>query len=52
MQEIIRLLQSYGYGKVSLSVQKVNYAARMYERAGFKVLDETDEEYIMVKVIS
>ena len=33
---------------VSLSVQKENYAAAMYLKAGFKILDETDEEYIMV----
>ena len=35
-------------GKVSLSVQKANYAVKMYEAVGFRVLDEKEEEYIMV----
>ena len=34
--------------KLSLSVQKANYAVRMYENVGFKTVDENSEEYIMV----
>ena len=30
------------------SVQKANYAVKMYENVGFKIIDENDEEYIMV----
>lgn len=37
-----------GYAKVSLSVQKLNYALKMYEKVGFKIISENDEEYIMV----
>lgn len=37
-----------GYAKVSLSVQKLNYALKMYEQIGFKIISENDEEYIMV----
>ena len=33
---------------ISLSVQKANYAYKMYLKAGFRVVRETDEEYIMV----
>lgn len=48
LRQIIRLLRSEGYEKVSLSVQKENYASRMYLKAGFVVLKETEEEFIMV----
>jgi ribosomal protein S18 acetylase RimI-like enzyme len=30
MKEMLSLLKTYGYKRVSLSVQKVNFAARMY----------------------
>lgn len=36
-----------GYSRISLSVQKDNYAVRMYQKAGFTVVDESPEEYIM-----
>ena len=36
-----------GYSKISLSVQKSNYAVRMYKKVGFTVVDENSEEYIM-----
>lgn len=42
------LLKEKGYERASLAVQKANYAVRMYERVGFKAVDENDEEYIMV----
>ena len=48
LQQMIELLQRERYEKVSLSVQKENYASRMYLKAGFVVLKETQEEYIMV----
>ena len=37
-----------GYAKLSLSVQKVNYAVKLYRKAGFTTVKETTEEYIMV----
>ncbi|MDE6092693.1 MAG: GNAT family N-acetyltransferase [Ruminococcus sp.] len=48
LANILSLLKSESYEKVSLSVQKENYAYRMYLKAGFEVVDENDEEYIMV----
>ena len=48
LQAMLGLLSSEGYKKVSLSVQKANPAARLYERLGFKTVRETDEEYVMV----
>lgn len=48
LESMLSLLKSEGYEKVSLSVQKENYAYRMYLKTGFEVVDENDEEYIMV----
>lgn len=48
MGAMLQFLREKGYKQVSLSVQKVNYAVRMYRRAGFEVIDENEEEYIMV----
>ena len=48
MKQMLILLKEEGYEKASLSVQKANYAVRMYEKAGFKAVRENDEEYIMV----
>lgn len=48
----MRVLKEAGYKRVSLSVQKANYAAKMYEKAGFKILLDKDEEYIMAAQLS
>lgn len=48
MQEMLELLKEQGYKRASLAVQKANYAVQMYEKIGFKTVDENDEEYIMV----
>ncbi|MDE6830499.1 MAG: GNAT family N-acetyltransferase, partial [Lachnospiraceae bacterium] len=48
MQEMIILLKSKGYEKVSLSVNKDNYAYRMYQKQGFHVIQKRDEENLMV----
>lgn len=44
---LFSVLKVQGYRKVSLSVQKDNYAVKLYEKVGFSVIDETNEEYIM-----
>lgn len=49
MKEMLSLLAGKGYGRVSLSVQKANYAVRMYLKLGFRIIRETEEEYVMVK---
>lgn len=51
LREMLQLLRRNGYPQVSLSVQKANYAFGMYLKAGFKVLKETEEEYLMVCTI-
>ena len=48
LREMLELLKEKGYEKVSLAVQKENYAVRMYRNAGFTVVDENQEEFIMV----
>ena len=48
MKEILTLLKSHRYSRVSLSVQKANYAAKMYLKTGFEIVMENEEEYIMV----
>lgn len=48
MNQMLKELKIKGYKKASLSVQKINYAAKMYQKLGFKIIDENEEEYIMV----
>ena len=48
MKQMLELLGKGGFKRASLAVQKANYAVRMYEKVGFKTVDETNEEYIMV----
>ncbi len=46
---MLDLLRKKGYPQVSLSVQKDNPAVGLYEKAGFQVYVETEEEFIMTK---
>ena len=48
MRDMLEFLKNKGYKRTSLFVQKVNYAVRMYQKVGFEVIDENEEEYIMV----
>ena len=48
MYAMLELLREEGFKKASLAVQKANYAIRMYEKVGFKIIDENEEEFIMV----
>lgn len=48
MDEMLVLLRKRGYKKASLSVQKANFAYRLYLKVGFTVVYENEEEYIMV----
>ena len=47
LQQLLLVEKSLGYSKISLSVQKNNYAVKMYKKAGFLVVAENSEEYIM-----
>lgn len=48
MKEMLTLLKTKGCKKVSLAVQKDNYAVKMYIKVGFKIFKELDDEYLMV----
>lgn len=37
---MLALLKAQGYKKASLAVQKANYAVRMYEKVGFKTVND------------
>lgn len=47
MLAMLELLKTKGYSRASLAVQKENYAVKMYKKAGFKIVDENEQEYIM-----
>jgi ribosomal protein S18 acetylase RimI-like enzyme len=51
MKEMFTLLKSKGYKKLSLSVQKGNYAYKMYLKHGFEIIGENEEDYIMIKYL-
>ena len=48
LKALLAELAGRGFRRVSLSVQKENYAVRLYRAVGFRTIRETEEEYIMV----
>ena len=48
MKAVIGAYSQAGHKRLSLAVQKANYAVKMYEKVGFKTVSENDEEYIML----
>ena len=48
MKQMLMKLKMQGYKQASLAVQKMNYAVHMYQKVGFEIVDENDEEYIMI----
>lgn len=48
MQRMLGKLHTCGYQQASLSCQKANRAVKLYQRLGFRVVRENEEEYIMV----
>lgn len=49
LSSLLDILCKNGYAKVSLSVDKSNYAVGMYLKAGFEILEEREHDYLMVK---
>ena len=47
LNAMIERKKADGYSGLSLSVQKENYAVDMYRKAGFHVVLENEDEYIM-----
>lgn len=52
MKEMLTTLKERGYKQASLSVQKENYAAKMYQKLGFQIIEENEEEYLMLKKLN
>lgn len=48
MQQMIALMKEKGFQQVSLSITKGNPAIRLYERLGFNMIDENEEDFIML----
>ena len=48
LRKMLAVLEKDGYEQVSLSVQKSNYAVKLYQKVGFTVYRENEEEYIMI----
>lgn len=48
MTKMLEHLEKLNYAKASLAVQKENYAVRMYQKVGFEIVDENNQEYIMI----
>lgn len=52
LTQLFEVLSERGYHQTSLSVQKANPAARLYQRLGYEIVRQNDEEYIMVKKLT
>jgi len=48
MKEMIKLLKDKGYRQASLSVNKGNYAAKMYQKLGFEIIEVREHDYLML----
>ena len=48
MKEMLKLLKEKGYARVSLSVEKDNYAVKMYKQVGFELESQNDQDFIMI----
>lgn len=48
MCELLDKLRTMGFKRVSLSVQKSNYAVNLYKKVDFSIFNENEEDYIMV----
>ena len=48
MDRMLEHLKELNYPKASLAVQKGNYAVRMYQKVGFEIACENEQEYIMI----
>lgn len=48
MKKMIGYLKEKGYQQTSLSVDKNNYAVKMYQKLGFIVVQEREHDYLML----
>lgn len=48
MTHMIDYLRKKGYKKASLNVKKANYAVKLYQKVGFEIIDENEEDFLMI----
>lgn len=51
LASLLEVLKTNGFGQVSLSVDKTNYAVKMYRKLGFDTIAERDHDYLMIKTL-
>lgn len=49
LASLLETLRENGYDRVSLSVDKTNYAMRMYRKLGFETIAGREHDYLMIK---
>lgn len=49
MALLLENMSEKGFGKVSLSVDKTNYAVKVYRKLGFEIISEHEYDYLMIK---
>ena len=52
MKEMIKYMKQKGYEKTSLSVNKDNYAVKMYLKTGFEIIEENKDDYLMLSELN
>lgn len=48
MKAMLMFLRAKGYSQASLAVQKENDAVKMYQKVGFEICGENEQEYLML----
>lgn len=48
---MLKCLKQNKYKRVSLSVNKANYAVEMYKKTGFKIIGEGENDFLMVLML-
>lgn len=49
MKAMLQYMDERGYPQTSLSVNKKNYAKKLYQKVGFVTVREQEEDYIMIR---
>ncbi|MDE7420948.1 MAG: GNAT family N-acetyltransferase, partial [Muribaculaceae bacterium] len=52
LASLLEALQENGFERISLSVDKNNYAVRMYLKLGFQIVSERKHDYLMIKTLN
>lgn len=51
LASLLDTMSEKGFCKVSLSVDKSNYAVKMYRKLGFEIISESEHDYLMIKAL-